>query len=172
MSEVDRESILELPVDVDTPQVMERGQGMLAAGRVAAKEEADGPEEEEIYEDASDAGEVFIRRGLLPQPPPMIENPAPHPLFSNVSIPHMKPEDYDDTIDWLEYKVYFDQLAELYGWDEERKAMVLGICLKGEARVVLASLNQAQRRSYLALTTALVQIFSLKKNWFTCTKLN
>ena len=41
--------------------------------------------------------------------------------------------------------------------------MVLGICLKGKARVVLASLNQAQRRSYLALTTALAQSFSPKE---------
>ena len=84
-------------------------------------------------------------------------------LFSNVSTPHMKSDNYDGTTDWLEYKVYFDQLAELYGWDKQRKAMVLGICLKGEARVVLASLNQAQRRSYLALTTALAQSFSPKE---------
>ena len=108
---------------------------MPAAGKVAAKEEANEPEEEEIYEDASDAGEVFIHLDLCSQLPPMIENPAPRPLFSNISTPHMKPEDYDCTTDWLEYKVYFDQLVELYGWDEERKAMVLGICLKGEARV-------------------------------------
>ena len=61
MSKVDKESIPELPTDIDTPQVRERGRGMPAAGRVATKEEADGPEEEEIYEDVSDAGEVFIR---------------------------------------------------------------------------------------------------------------
>ena len=163
MSKVDRKSIPRVPTDLDTPQVRERGRGMPAAWRVAAKEETDGPEEEEIYEDAWDAGEVFIRRDFHPQPPPMIENPAPHPLFLRVSIPHMKPEDYDGTTEWLEYKVYFNQLAELYGWDEERKAMVLGICLKGEARVVLASLNQAQRRSYLAVTTALAQSFSPKE---------
>ena len=60
MNEVDRESIPELPMDVDTPQVRERGRGMPAARRVAAKEEVDGPEEEEIYEDALDAGEVFF----------------------------------------------------------------------------------------------------------------
>ena len=75
----------------------------------------------------------------------------------------MNPEDYDGTTDWLEYKLYFNQLAELYSWDEERKAMVLGIYLKGEASMVLAILNLAQRRSYLALTTALAQSFSRKK---------
>ena len=64
MSKVDRECIPKVPTDIDTPQVRERGRGMPEAGRVAAKEEADGPEEEEIYEDTSDAGEVFIRRDL------------------------------------------------------------------------------------------------------------
>ena len=60
----------------------------------------------------------------------------------------MKPEDYDGTTDWSEYKVYFDQLAKLYNWDEERKAMIMGMCLKGEEKIVLASLNQLQRHSY------------------------
>ena len=40
--------------------------------------------------------------------------------------------------------------------------MVLRICLKDEAKVVLARLNQARRRIYLALATALAQSFSLK----------
>ena len=75
----------------------------------------------------------------------------------------MKPEDFDRTIDWLEYKVYFDQLAELYNWYEERRAMVLRICPKADARVVLASLNQTQRCSYLTLTTDLAQSFSSKE---------
>ena len=75
----------------------------------------------------------------------------------------MKPEDYDGITNWLEYKVYFDQLAELNSWDEEREAMVLGICLKGEVRLVLVSLNHTQRRSYLALTTTLVQSFLPKE---------
>ena len=75
----------------------------------------------------------------------------------------MKPEDYYGPTDWLQYKVYFYQLAELYNWNEERKAMVLRICLKGEAKVVLASLNQAQQGSYLTLNTALAQSFSLKE---------
>ena len=49
------------------------------------------PVEEEFYEDASDAGEVFIHWDLHPQPPATIENPAPQSFFSNLSIPHMKP---------------------------------------------------------------------------------
>ena len=120
--------------------------------------------DDEVFEDASDAGEVlFRRRDVLPPPPPPMWNyrrPIPPPVSTT---PHIKPEDYDGTRDWEEYKIYYDQYSELYGWDEEKKAMVLGICLKGEARVVLASLSPAQRRSYLALTNALAQSFSPKE---------
>ena len=41
--------------------------------------------------------------------------------------------------------------------------MMLGICLKGEARVVFTSLEEAQRRSYRALTQALTQSFAPKE---------
>ena len=77
--------------------------------------------------------------------------------------PPIKVEMYDDTTDWSEYQVYFDQMSELFGRDEERLAMMLGICLKGEARVVFASLEKAQRRSYHALTQALTQSFAPKE---------
>lgn len=148
------------PGDVQTPETQEeeaarQEETVLIPGRR--------DEEEEVFEDASEDGEVFIRRQEEPRPPvrQLYHSPPTRPLVS--TQPHMKPEDYDGTSDWSEYKIYFDQLAELYNWEEERKAMILGICLKGEARVVLASLNQAQRRSYLALTTALAQSFSPKE---------
>ena len=84
------------------------------------------------------------------------------PMVSTSPQP-IKPEMYDGTTDWLEYQIYFDQLAELFGWDEERRAMMLVICLKGEARVVFASLGEAQTRSYRALTQALTQSFASKE---------
>ena len=140
--------------EVDTPEV------------VARDDEHPGPlpgrgeEAEEVFEDASDAGEVLIRRDLLRSPPrPAVPREEP----KTVSTPTMKPECYDGTTDWSEYCIYFDQLSELYDWDEEKKAMILGISLKGEARVVLASLNAAQRRSYTALTKALAQSFAPKE---------
>ena len=37
----------------------------------------------------------------------------PHPHIN--APPHIKPEDYDGTTDWIAYQIYFDQLAELYG---------------------------------------------------------
>ena len=142
--------------DVDTPEAVGKrpgpGDGVPLPGGVDRE-----MVEEEVFEDASDAGEVFIRRDI-PHPPRQ-------PVFPTVvsNPPHIKPEMYDGTTDWSEYCIYFDQLAELYNWDDERKAMVLGISLKGEARVVLASLDAAQRRSYMALTNALAQSFAPKE---------
>ena len=79
---------------------------------------------------------------------------SPHPI---------KPEMCDGTTDWSEYQIYFDQTSELFGWNEERYAMMLGICLKGEACVVFVSLGEAQRRSYQVLTQALTQSFTPKE---------
>ena len=163
MSEIDEGSQPETAPDVETPQAPVKRRGAAEAAGMAARDEPPvrDEEEDEVFEDASEDGEVFLRRDVHPRAPPPAWNLPPRPALPMVSTtPHMKPEDYDGTSDWAEYKIYFDQMAELYNWDEERRAMILGICLKGEARVVLASLNPAQRRSYVALTTALAQSFS------------
>ena len=72
---------------------------------------------------------------------------------------HFKPEPYDGTTDWPEYLVYFEQLAEVHGWDHPTMAMVMGLSLKGSARSVLANLTLPQRRDYKALKSALTQHF-------------
>ena len=165
MSARNEESIPDAPGDIHTPNEDVAREAAGEAGVDRGQRQDEGEEmDDEVFEDASDAGEVLLRRrDVLPPPPPPKWNyrrPIPLPVSNT---PHIKPEDYDGTRDWEEYKIYYDQYSELYGWDEERKAMVLGICLKGEARVVLASLSPAQRRSYLALTNALAQSFSPKE---------
>ena len=152
----------EVPGDVETPD--NPGVRMTAGDETALipgrKEEK---EEEDIFEDASDAGEVFVRRTDPPRPPAP-KMGLPQPVQHAVSTPpHIKPEDYDGTTDWSEYHMYFEQLAELYGWDDERKAMILGISLKGEARRVLAGMEIARRHSYMAVTSALSQSFAPKE---------
>ena len=111
-------------------------------------------QDEDVYEDASDAGEVLFRRRPLPdmQPPPAPPRVSP--------LPAMKPEQYDGTSDWSEYLIYYEQLAELSNWNDEQKAVMLSLALRGEARVVLASLEPAKRRSYRALTEALSHSFA------------
>ena len=121
----------------------------------------DADDADDVFEDASDNGEVFMRRPGLPRPqmyPPPPFHHQPRPVVS--TMPSIRPETYDGTSDWGEYLTYFEQLAELNQWDEERKAAVLSVCLKGEARVVLAGLDPARRRSFHALTTALAQSFA------------
>lgn len=120
----------------------------------------DGGEEEDVFEDASEDGEVQFRRDAVGRRPPHRQEQPLNP-FGQVS--GIRPEHYDGTTAWPEYQVYFDQLSELNNWDEERKAMVLGVCLKGEARMVLASLSPAQRHSYVAVTVALSQSFAPKE---------
>lgn len=72
---------------------------------------------------------------------------------------HFKPEPFDGTNDWPEYLVYFEQLAEVHGWDHMTMAIVLGLSLKGSARSVLANLTLPQRRDYKTLKSALTQHF-------------
>jgi len=142
-----------MPGDVETPIVSGGAEEVTAAERMQV-------EEDDQFEDASEDGEILLRR---PEPRRNI-HPAARPTHRMVSTPpQMRPELYDGTSDWAEYLIYFEMLAELYGWDEERMAGMLCVCLKGEGRVVLAGLEPAQRRSFVALTTALTQSFAPKE---------
>ena len=109
--------------------------------------------EDDVYEDASDVGEVFIRRAVAqPLRGRMNDLPLPGPPMVSTSLPPIKPEMYDGTTDCSEYQIYFDQMSELFRWDLESCAMMLGICLKGEVCGMFTSLWEAQRRSYQSLT--------------------
>ena len=121
--------------------------------------DAEGEDEgDEVFEDASEDGEVFLRKPRQVRPP--IHLPAPPTVRSRVNL---KPDSYDGTTDWSEYQIYFEQLAELNCWDDYTKAMTLGVSLRGEARMVLASLDFDQRHRYHSLVSALAQSFSPKE---------
>ena len=99
---------------------------------------------------------------VMVQPRARHPDPASHEglRFPMVGAPvHFKPEPYDGASDWPEYLVYFEQLAEVHGWDHPTMAMVLGLSLKGSARSVLANLTLPQRRDYRMLKNALTQHF-------------
>ena len=55
--------------------------------------------------------------------------------------------------------MYFEQLAEVHGWDHPTMAMVLGLSLRGSARSVMVNLTLPQRREYKSLKSALTQHF-------------
>ena len=102
-----------------------------------------------------DESDIRLRE---PRYPPDFPGGLRHPLVGRPVSP--KPQTYDGTEDWQVYLVYFEQLAELNGWDRPTMAMVLGLCLKGAARTVLTGLSLAERRDYRALKNALTQNFN------------
>ena len=91
---------------------------------------------------------------------PLPARPQPRTPFHMTGAPlHLRPEPYDGVSDWLEYLVYFEQLAEVQGWDQPTMAIVLGLSLKGSARSVLVNLSLQERRDYSTLKDALTQNF-------------
>ena len=73
------------------------------------KEDAPSPnqgeieDEDDVYEDASDAGEVFMRRAVAhPSVGWMNCLPPPGPPMVSTPPPSIKPEMYEGTTDWSE----------------------------------------------------------------------
>ena len=99
--------------------------------------------------------EVRLRMPLFP---PETPGGLRHPTVGH-SV-GAKPEKFDGSEDWEDYLVYFEQLAELNGWDKPTMAIMLGLSLRGAARTVLAGLSLPERRDYRVLTSALRQNFS------------
>ena len=129
------------PQDVDTPDD-------------TLVEEVEAPQEEHVRVIEEDQ-EIGMREFPHHRHPPQ-EGLQARMVGQPLTI---KPEPFDGKSDWPEYLVYFEQLAEVYGWDHPTMAVVLGLSLRGDARSVLASLSLAQRRDYKVLKDALTQSF-------------
>ena len=56
--------------------------------------------------------------------------------------------------------MYFEQLAELHGWNKPTMALVLGLSLKGSVGTVLVGLSLPKRRDYDMLKKALTQNYN------------
>ena len=69
-------------------------------------------DDNDVYKDASEAGEVFMRQPAIN--PPVQRMNGLTPVLQMVSIPPpTKSEMYDGAADWWEYQVYCDQLVWL-----------------------------------------------------------
>ena len=88
------------------------------------------------------------------QPIPNHRRHHPPPTFG------FKPEPYNGEGDWDEYLVHFETYGTYMEWDERTQAVMLGFCLRGPARSVLAGLSPGQRTDYNVLKEALTQNFS------------
>jgi len=62
---------------------------------------------------------------------------------------------FDGKSAWDDYRVQFELIADLNGWDEATKAIYLAASLQGSAQAILADLDDYARRNYRALTEAL-----------------
>lgn len=94
--------------------------------------------------------------------PDLYSNPQGGESRPRINLNHrmnFTPEPYDGSSDWPEYLVYFEQLAEVNGWNQYTMASCLGLSLRGKARSVLAGLSRTQRTDYNVLIAALTQNF-------------
>ena len=73
--------------------------------------------------------------------------------------PVVMPETFDGTGDWELYRQYFDNCAEINGWDDARRAQVLGVRLRGVAQRFHASLAARVRQDWGEATDALAGRF-------------
>lgn len=71
----------------------------------------------------------------------------------------VRPETYDGKVDWSEYFSHFSDCAELGGWDNRAKCLVLAANLRGAARKYYTGLTLDEKKDYDRLTAALRRRF-------------
>ena len=76
-------------------------------------------------------------------------------LTKGDNLVQLKLESYSGTEDLEDFLVYFDTLAEIYGWDDEAKCLYLAISLRGPARSLLTEMTLDQRRDYQSMVQQL-----------------
>jgi hypothetical protein len=67
---------------------------------------------------------------------------------------------YNGKYDFTDFKSQFECVAEDYGWDDGEMGRRLSRCLTDEARAVLSTLDNRQRRDYKTLCEALASLHS------------
>ena len=73
--------------------------------------------------------------------------------------PVVMPEVYDGSSEWRTYQLYFMQCAELNAWTPARMAQILGVRLRGAARLFHAELEDDIRTNWEELTVAMALRF-------------
>ena len=154
---------VESPQDLDTPHTSRyRGDTQAGADGIAAT-----ASRSTVFTDVDE--DIQVRRtdppvyrpdgamGPLPRMPPDFVVPRAPVDSHHIPSPAMgyKPEPYDGESDWSEYLISYEQYGNFLNWDDRTRAAMLGFCLRGPARSVLASLPVALRLDYKVLTEAL-----------------
>ena len=74
--------------------------------------------------------------------------------------PAVMPEAYEGDGDWEEYLAYFNQCADINGWNDAAKARYLGVRLRGMAQRYHAGIPQARRLNWQQVTQDFTQRFA------------
>lgn len=140
----------ECPQDCDTPEE----ENNPAEEQEEAEHSFEEADEDVHFRRQVSATNPFNTRDGMAHQSGGLRRPHPPPTFG------FKPEPYDGESDWDEYVIHFETYAMYMDWDPRTSAVMLGFCLRGPARSVLAGLSPAQRLDYVVLKNALTQNFS------------
>ena len=74
-----------------------------------------------------------------------------------MQIKEARPDDFDgsDKTEWVDYIVHFEQCAAINNWPDSRKAQMLSIRLKDQARTLLSDLTP----EYSLKCVVIIQLF-------------
>lgn len=81
------------------------------------------------------------------------------PRTENVNKPSFKPDHFNGTTSWIDYKVHFEMCATINGWTRQQMAAYLAGSLRGSAQQVLGDLSPEKRQVYSELVAALSRRF-------------
>ena len=129
--------------------------GHIADMNELGDEGSEGHESQDEFEDASEEG-VELGAGDMVNGSPAGRLGRAAVLKAPVK-PRMvmKPEKYDGKGDWAEYLCHFEDCADLSGWDNRSKCLILATSLQDGARKYYAGLKPAEKGSYTRLVSAL-----------------
>ena len=71
----------------------------------------------------------------------------------------VKPDKFDGSASWIDFKSHFEVCAELNKWTFTEKGMYLAVALRGQAQSVLGNLPVGDRCNYRLLSNALEERF-------------
>eukprot|EP00117_Sycon_ciliatum_P016565 scpid20143/ scgid15938/ len=86
------------------------------------------------------------------------------PVAPAFGRPAVMPEAYDGSGDWVEYIQYFDQCAQVNGWNDPQKAQYLAVRLRGGAQRFLATIPAARRAVWQHVSADLERRFAPPAN--------
>ncbi|KAK2578590.1 hypothetical protein KPH14_000924 [Odynerus spinipes] len=82
--------------------------------------------------------------------------PTTSDVTSNIDLDYsVKPAKFDGNSSWEEYKIQFQTIARINGWDEPRKSLALVFSLEGSAGSILTTLSLDKHTDWNALVSAL-----------------